>query len=1168
MAFNPTDEQRKAIEKNGNILVSAAAGSGKTAVLVERVISRLCSETNGISADRLLIVTFTNAAAAEMRSRIEKRLDEIIADNPDNVALLMQKHLLSSAKICTIDSFCIDLVRENFEKLGIAPDFKMSDGASLVSTDNRVLSGIINRYLEDGNPVFIELIDIIGAEFDEGNFSDFVLNIYNYSRQLPFPDKWFESISEPYCKEFNKNNIWQKYAFQKANQVLREVQISLTNAKELLYASEKAVKSYMPCFSELSDKLNELLEITLQGDWDTFYNKLLGFKAPSLPSVRGLSDIFEITAAKDIYKSIPSKTIAALEKLFFADTLFINNQFKKLGEPLKLLTKILIEFEQKLFEEYSEINTYTFHNTEHLALSLLCEEADGNISIKAEAADLIDRFDEVMVDEYQDTNDLQDMLFYVLSNKESKLFVVGDVKQSIYGFRGANPVNFLAKKNRYIPVDDATESEPQKIILGNNFRCKAEVCDFVNFFFERFMTYKTGEILYDDEEKLIPAATFPETKSVSTEFHLIETKGSSIQSTVLEARHIANYIRDIMKQGDVIKADDTSLRPARYSDFTILLRSAKLKGPIIAEELKNQGIPVSFTSEEYLETTEISTFLSLLKVIDNPRSDIDLLCVMLSPIFSFTPDEMAELRINDRRGDIYSTVITAANNGNKKATDFLKTLESYRLLAVTSTLSKLISALLLRTGYLDTVSAFNDGAKRRNNLLLLSRYAEQFSSEGNISVSQFLRQIEKLSSGLKAAGVSSGGDNVKIMSIHASKGLQFPVCIIAGMGSSFNDSEAHESCLYSTELGLGFKYYDEVEKTKITTVGREVILDNARSKRLEEELRLLYVAMTRTQDKLAFIGAVSDMEKKTDEYKSMLVSSNCEITSGVFAKTKSYLDWLMLCLLLHPDGKELRRNGSCILVGCTNSRINVKLIDHSIITSTVSKAENEEIMPDIDVAKQIAENISYKYPYDDILEIESKASVSKLANSAESAKFAFTARPDFMNENGLSASQKGTAMHKIMQFFDFAKYNDIESELQRLYEWQFLTENEYESANIEALECFFKSDVFGRILNSDNVKKEMRFLTEVDAKKIAPYLDGKFDDEKIIVQGAVDVCFVEDDGIVILDFKTDRVENINALAETYGEQLKIYATACEKIFEKPVKQKIIYSFFCGCEIEV
>ncbi len=1167
MAFDPTREQSLAITTNGNVLVSAAAGSGKTAVLVERVISRLCDSENGISADRLLIVTFTNAAAAEMRSRIEKRLDEVIEDNPDNISLLLQKHLLASAKICTIDSFCIDLVRENFEKVGVSPDFKISDGVALAVIDRRVLNSIINRYLEENNATFLELLDIVGAEFDEQNFADFVLEIYNYSRQLPFPKKWFYSLSEPYGKEFDSDNLWWKYAISVAVECINNAQNAIKRAKELLGVSEKAQNGYMTAFCELEDRLTVLQKKAILGDWDALFEELENFSSPSLPVVRGVGDISEIITAKDIFKTVTTKTLSRVNKLFFASTEFINAQFKKLYSPLKLLGDILCEFEESLFEEYTKANTYTFHNTEHLALNLLCEDVGDEIKIRPEAEELLSRFDEVMVDEYQDTNDLQDKLFYVLSDRESKLFVVGDVKQSIYGFRGANPSNFLNKKKRYVPIDNASGDEPKKIILGNNFRCKNEVCDFVNYFFKMFMNDSTGELIYNEEEMLIPAAKYPETDSVATEFQIITTKGSEYSSSVLEGRKIAEYIKNTMSSGCVIKQDDDNLRPAKYSDFTILLRSAKLKAPIIANELKRQGIPVSYSSEEFLETTEISTFISLLKVIDNPKSDIDLLTVLMSPIFAFTPDKMANLRIADRKSDIYGTIITAAQNGDQLANDFLKQIDNYRILAITNPLPKLISILLLETGYLDTVTAFEDGAKRRNNLLLLNSYAEQFSTDGNLTLSQFLKRIEKLSSGLKAAAASSGGDSVKIMSIHASKGLQFPVCIVAGMGSSFNDSEAHESAIYSTEYGLGFKYFDEDEKTKITTLSREAMLDRARATRLEEELRLLYVAMTRTQDKLLFVGSVSDIDKKTDELKSLLISSDYTINSFVFSRTKSYLDWLILSMLMHPDGKDLRGVGHNIIVKEDKSRVNLKICDHSQINDlSVAMDVFTESEPDTDLAKAIAENLSYTYPFEEILTVESKASVSKLVGSAENIKYAFSDRPEFMNKGGLSASQKGTAMHKVMQFFDFSKFNDIEQELTRLYEWQFITDAELDVIDRDALKIFFESSVFERIKNAITVKREMRFLTEMSAANIAPYLSENLKKEKIIVQGAVDVCFEEDDGIVILDFKTDRVDNAESLVNTYGEQLNIYAAACEKIYGKRVKEKIIYSFFKNKEI--
>lgn len=1166
MAFNPTKEQALAINANGNILVSAAAGSGKTAVLVERVISKLCSKTNPISADKLLIVTFTNAAAGEMKTRIEKRLDEECRKNPDDVSLIITKHQLSSAKICTIDSFCIDLVRENFDKLDISPDFKMSDAASLKSIDEKVVFEIINRYLQEDNQIFLQLLDIIGAEYDENHFSEFLLELYNYSRQLPFPKKWFESLSLIYNGGIFKNtSVWWQSAFTEAENLINDTLEALNQAIELLSVDPKALDVYLNVFNNSKEQFDLLKSACLTKDWDTLYTAINNFKCDNIPIVRGMNGVFEISAAKDIYKFSTVKVIDNLRKIFYADTTFINSQFKFINEPICLLSNILIELDKKLFEEYKSQNVFTFHNTEHLALKLLLAASDTD-----ENNELLERFDEVLVDEYQDINDLQDMLFYVLSGKGKRLFVVGDVKQSIYGFRGANPNNFLSKKDSYIPISESNQDLPQKIILGNNFRCKKESCEFINYFFKLFMNLNTGKITYNDEEKLIPASVFPEVEANASEFHLIETKGSDLSATILEARHIANYIHQTMNDDAVIKVDEKTLRKSKYSDFTILLRSANIKAPIIAQELIRQGIPVNYNSEKYYESVEIKTFLSLLSVIDNPDSDIDLLTVMMSPIFSFTADELAILRAKKRDGSLYSSVIFASQNNNLKAISFLESIKNYRLYQISNSLPKFITILLYETGYLDIVTAMNDGEKRKNNLLLLPVYAQQYIEIASFELSGFVKYIIKQSGkGIKSATTTSGDDTVKIMSIHASKGLQFPICIIADTASDFNDNEAHNAVLYSTDLGIGFKYYDELSKEKTTTIGREIILNHYRSIRLEEELRLFYVAMTRTQDRLLFCGSISNIDKKINNIKTMLISSDCKINGYLFSRTKSYCDWLLISLMIHPDGKALRGIGSSIIVSEDNSRIGLKFFNYENITNyNIEENKNFPNKSNYQLFEGIENNLSYQYPYNSLMDIEAKASVSKLAKSAESEKYSFSYLPNFLSEKGITAAQRGTAMHKVMQFFNFEKFNEPEIELERLYEWQFISEKEYNSIDISALKKFFKSNIFNRIKKSSRIKKEMRFLTKIPISSISTDLEKDLKDEKIIVQGAVDLCFLEEDGLVILDFKTDKVDNTKQLQNTYSKQLNIYALACEKIFELPVKQKIIYSFALSEEIEV
>ncbi len=1158
MSIELTRSQEMAVEKNGNILVAAAAGSGKTAVLVERVIKKLSSKTNPVSADKLLIVTFTNAAAAEMRGRIEKRLDEECKNNPEDTGLLLQKHLLSSAKICTIDSFCIDFVRENFEKLGISPDFTISEGNALKPINERVLGELLNEYFLGENEVFHELLDIVGSEYDEGNFAQLVLDLYEFSRQLPFPEKWYQTLYSNYeC--FSKGNIWFDFAIKRAEITVGQLQVSLANAIDLLRVDEKMAEKFMPSFLLATEELEKLSDACKSQNWDNTHNALNSFILGSLPTVRGSNDIPEIKAAKDIYDHIKGKACESLKKLFYADSQFISAQFEKLYNPMKLLAEILTEFSKRLFDAYVEENTFTFHNTEALALQLLCDEKDGEIQISQEGYEFLELFDEVCVDEYQDTNDLQNMLFYVLSNKDSKLFAVGDVKQSIYGFRGANPEYFLNKKNKFKDVEVACEDEPKKIILGNNFRSKANVCEFINFFFSLFMTSETGKINYDEEEMLKPSGKFPECDHPSVSMDLIETVSKG-DNKVAEARQIAKFIKKTMASGKIIRKDKDTLRKAKFSDFTILLRSVKGNAGIIAEELRKQGIPVNFSNEGFCEYTEIAVILSLLKVIDNPSRDVELLSVMMSPIFGFTAEDMAKMRIDCKKGTLYTCLVNASQSGNEKAINFLKTLEKFRLYAVTNTLSALIEILIEETGFFDTVCAYTDGVKRKNNLLLLIEYAVSYEKFYKGSISAFADYILKQGQkGIKSAASLSGEDTVKIMSIHASKGLQFPVCIISGTATDFNSSEVRESAVYTTKMGIGFKYFDEEEKEKYTTISREAILEQIRLERIEEEMRLLYVAMTRTEDILHFTAVSSNLEKKLQSVKGQLLASESNITSTLIGNTKTYFEWLLAAALLHPDGKILR-DGSSFICREAKGHIQINLVSDDGISETKGENANSVYTVDDELCQKLSQNIGYKYPFEELFELQSKASVSTLANKAESAKYNFTNKPQFMNKDNMSATSKGTAMHKVMEFFDFSKYQSVDEEINRMVEWEFITSEEAESVNKDALKKFFESDIFTRILNAKEVHREMRFLTEIPALLADKNLDEKFKDEKIIVQGAVDICFVEEDKVVILDFKTDRVDNENELSIAYGEQLKLYGAACEKIFEKPVKEKVIYSF--------
>ncbi len=1156
MPFNPTDEQRLAINEKGNVLVSAAAGSGKTAVLVERVVRQLTDEQNPIDADKLLIVTFTNAAAAEMRTRIELRLEAECRANPDNIGLLKQRQLLSSAKICTIDSFCIDLVRENFESLGVSPDFKISDQNSLTPVNEHVLSGILNEYYEKKDPVFYRLLDLIGTEYDDGNFSAYILDMYNYSRQLANPTEWFDSLSELYSPEgFNPQNKWYSYALNRAEQKAQDMQRVCALVLDNLVTDQDLYDKYGHCFETIAEQLNSLLIAVKNQSFEEVYKVLSEFSAPKIPSTRKFAEKLAKTGRDYCIASIDK-----LQKLFYTGEEDIKEQLKSIYEPTKRLSEILKELDSRLFAEYLNRNTLTFHNTEHLALKLLSSE---------QSTELQDRYVEVCVDEYQDTNDLQDSLFYVLSGNGKRLFAVGDVKQSIYGFRGAKPENFLNKINSANTVDKAKENEPKKIILGKNFRSRPEICEFINFFFKSVMTAKTGNLVYNEEEKLISAAVYPETTDIPVSIDIINPMLSETDALKTEAGQIAEYIKKVMAGGECIRETEDTLRKAKYSDFAILLRYTKNKAEIIAKELEKRGIPVNYSAEEYAETTEISVFLSLLKVIDNPESDIELLAVLMSPIFGFTADETANLRIKRRKGSLYSALVFAAENGDSHAKSALEDLEKYRILSVTLALPRLISRLLSITDYLNTVSALKDGGRRRGNLLLLIDYAEKYNAENGGGLGGFVNYILKQSeNGIKSAATLSEGDTVKIMTIHSSKGLQFPVCIVATAANSFSNKESRSTALYTADLGIGYRYFDEEKQQKLTTIGREVILDMDKQSSLEEELRLLYVAMTRAEDKLHFTAVVPkkfDDNLKGDGYSLALAEYKPE---NLLEDQNSYFRWLLFVLMLHPDGGVLREEGIGINSLKTNSRVVINKIIPTVETEEIAVAEKEEVTIDANLANAIKEAVSFKYPFEELLEIEAKASVSVLANKAESDKYAFSARPAFMSDGGITPAERGTATHKIIEFIDFDKTNDLEAEIDRLYEWQFITEREANAVNREQLKSFFESDIFARIKAADNVEREMRFITEMPVSRLNSQLSDSLVNENIIIQGAVDLCFEEAGEIVVLDFKTDRTDNPESLREAYGEQLSIYAKACEKIFEKRVKQKIIYSFSLSKEIEI
>ena len=1158
-----TIPQQAAVSKRGSILVSAAAGSGKTAVLVQRIIHKLTSHENPLSADRLLVVTFTVAAAGEMRSRLEKGLDDYCREHPEDTGAKRQKLLLQSAKICTIDSFCIDMVRENFSKAGVSPDFKIAEDKDILLMNEKAMSTVFEKYFESEDKDFLHLLDAFGSVYDERNLMDAVEQIYEKSQNLAFPEIWLHSMEDRYTED--AFDMWCTFAFDEA---LRHTDIAtryISAADEFFANDELVAKGYSANFNIASEQIKKIKSSAEQKDWDKVYLYSSEFSFGKFGSVKGSSENINAVSVKSLRKLVEAQ-IGKISALFSEEINITKQRFLENAPTNKMLIKLASEYSDALKNEKKEKNLYTFSDIEHLAFSLICAADGDTIVLRDDAKEYIDNYDEILLDEYQDVNDLQDAFFYYLSDLGKHLFAVGDVKQSIYGFRGANPDNFIAKMNRSVDYEKAGENDLKSIVLDANFRSRKGVCDCVNFMFDRLMTKDNCGISYMETERLSPLAKFPESSAPCSEFHFVDSRGESEKEA--EASHIADCIENIMNSGEVISDKLTGkLRKAKYSDFAVLMRAMKGNASFVVEELKRRAIPVSYTKDSFLQAKEIGMMLSLLGVIDNPTREVELLATMMSPMFRFTPDDMAEIRCTDRKSGLYSAVIACAAKGNDACKKFLEFIGNIRRSAVILPLPRLISKIYDTTNLLNIVEMMPDGQARKANLIRLLELASSFSNSGNNSIGNFLNNLKKLDNGkIKGASMSAGSDSVKIMSVHNSKGLQFPVCFFAFTGVPFNTTDQKKSVIIDANYGVSFRYFDE-EEGSITTLDKKLLSAFSRKTLLKEELRMFYVAATRAQERLIITMSKKDPASLLSKTAVKLASSGWVISEDIYFSANCYGDWILPCMLLHKDGEVLRKSAGIELTEYEQRE--EMLID--IFTAEKQDIMKEpEALADADekIAKSIKERIEYKYPFNILRSIEAKASVSDIVHKAEKGAYDFTSRPGFLNKNGLTPTDRGTAVHKIMQFMDFAAAKqDFDSEIERLKEWEFINEEE---ANVDTVHIrrFVRSELFDRISGSKKVEREMRFLTYMPANLIEDGLPSELCDEQIIVQGAVDLMFYEDDGIVIVDFKTDRVKEAEQLVKAYGEQLRIYSDACQKITGLPVKEKIIYSLVLDSTIVV
>lgn len=1157
MAVKFTDDQQTAIKAAGTVLVSAAAGSGKTAVLTERVVSRICDKENGISADRLLIVTFTNASALEMRLRIAARLDERIAEEPSNGYYLKQKLLLQNAKICTIDSFCIDLVRKHFSMLGISPNFTVADPAKADSAADKALDSVLFDYYSEPTVGFDMLSSLFGVEQNENRLKDMIKSVYEMSMCMSDPEKWLSSAAEKYnCTSFAQSDF-ASILFEFADELLSAAGNVATLAIREVTGTDLEDR-FVPWFASRSEMLDKMRLAVSSRDWDGLLALADGGNSDRIPTIK--SDNPLKSTVTEMHKSI-KENVAKIKEFVYKNEDEIKDSLQKVYPMVKTFCDIVSEFSKQYYNELSADGMLTFAQIEQLALGLLCDNVDGKTVPSQLSRDICREYDEVMVDEYQDNNDLQDALFFAVSDFGKHLFMVGDVKQSIYGFRGANPDNFLKHKNSY-PLYDGS-ADKSKVILKANFRSSGDICGFVNAVCAPLMTKDSCNMDYDADERLAAKADFPFNSEPDVTLMLGETDGSKLKREAADAVAIAEKIEELMKKPPFLADKNGELRKAQYGDFAILMRSPSGRAKIYSDELKKRGIPVSYDAGGFFDSPEVMTAVSVLRVIDNPSRDIPLLAAMTSNVFAFTPDELADIRAAHRHGSLYSAVVAAAAAGNRKCSDMLALLSSYRSDAATLSAGRLLDKIYNDTALPEIVSAMPYGERRSANLHKLSLMADEMTKETGGGLSSFLSQLDRQSKNTVESGATSSRNAVRIMSLHGSKGLQFPICFLANFGGNFNKADLNAPFIYNYHFGIGASYIDDETGTKLGTAARDAMRIAERKKLLADEIRLLYVAMTRAEQRLLISVTDNNIASKIRSAAVSLGMSdgkNSEkIPLGAALSAQSYAKWLFMALLLQKSGDALAKFADVVPFGTGNDARFSLSVRYFTDTAEQADVQNNRLEPvlhdEVEVARyteQFERRFGFKYPYDAECTVPSKIAVTELVHG-DGNSFSFTARPEFMSKSGLTPAARGTAVHKYMQYADYAAASaDPQAELERLEEWEFLTPEEAASIDLKGIKAFFAGDVYRRMTSALDVKREYKFM-----------IDYPYKDSTTIIQGIADCIFFEKDGLVILDFKTDAVNDISQLKGYYSGQLEVYKYALGKIFGINVKECILYSMHLG-----
>lgn len=1258
MGVSWTTEQQQVIDlRNRNILVSAAAGSGKTAVLVERIVKIITDKNHPVDIDHLLIVTFTNAAAAEMRERIGNAIEKALDEQPGDEHLLRQLTLIHNAQITTIDSFCLYVVRNHFHEIDLEPNFRIGDEGELKLLREDVLGKVLEQNYEEPSEAFSDFVEGYASGRTDAALNEMILQLYEFSRSYPWPEKWLDSFVGIYRIE-NREELdraeWLAPLTQNIRFVLKDCEQLLKQALAVTQQDdgpdmyEKAVRSDLEKYESLS-KLTSFCELSVALS-DIKYDRLAssrGFEGDpdKLELVKSLRE-----QAKDVVKKL-------CKQYFFCSPEMMIEQLERTEPMLEEVVRLTKQFADEFAAAKRRKNLVDFHDVEHFALQILVDEETEKA--KKTAEEFRDTFEEIMIDEYQDSNEVQETLLRSISREErgeNNIFMVGDVKQSIYRFRLARPELFMKKYDSY----SLEESTTQRIDLHKNFRSREEVLTCTNDIFYKIMARSLGNVEYDAEAALYPGASYPVSADFIPEILLADSNDELLEDTeltdkkTLEAKIVAEEIKHLMKTQQVTDKAAGTLRAAHYSDIVILLRSLSGWADSLVEVLNGNGIPAhTVSSTGYFSTVEVQTVLSMLRLLDNPRQDIPMAAVLRSPMAGLTDEELAVLRLEDGSVPFHEAVLELAEglyeeDGQKEISDseadseadqkqgrnadgkkeddiettahrkllkFYKKYRQLRQLVPDTPIHELIEIILRETGYGHYVAAMPAGSRRTANLNMLLEKAAAYEKTSYKGLFHFVRYIDELQKYDVDFGeadmVGENEDVVRIMSIHKSKGLEFPIVIVSGMGKNFNKQDTRSKMVLHPELGIGLDYMDGKKRIKSPTIAKKAIAKQIELENLGEELRVLYVALTRAKEKLILTGTLKDAAEKLEFYRqqaNLSKAADRPLSYLTREGASGYLDWILPAVLSYGDKYPVRIVEAAELV---LDEVENQLEQNEDLTERIEEIE----AADTQLVGQLKQRFSQRYPYQvDVLR-KNKYSVSELKHRAMRERFeaeqeetvpAFLEEPvtptiplfiqreeSVEQETANRGALRGTAVHRVMECYDFASEKSVQEQMEAMEKEEKITADMRALVKEQTVADFVSSETGKRMALAQRggaLYREKPFVMGFTEEELENYGFGvgsntdsceniyektdseqekeeqkkvRHEEDLTLIQGIIDVFWIEKDGIVLLDYKTDRVQQAKELIDRYETQLKLYADALERVFaarKLKVKEILIYSF--------